>query len=204
MITSGIPFATSVRSPYVVPLLVLLPEHADLPDAADGEIAAGYGDLLLAQIAVQVQVDLVLIHRAVQLGIQDHRWRTDVVLSRIVVVTLIIGVVVVGSDRYRCRRAGRPGTVMVTGAARAGRATTAGEDVGFAGPGRDQGQGRGRRGAVSRVHGHAVGRVRVLLIFRGEHCKQETDLGGSQAIRFLCDSARMMIWIPLARGEERS
>lgn len=43
-----------IRSPYIVPLFALFPEHADLSDAADGEVATRYGDLFLAQIAVQM------------------------------------------------------------------------------------------------------------------------------------------------------
>lgn len=126
-----------VRSPHIVPLLALLTEHTDLPDAADGEIAAGNGDLLLAQITVQMQMNLILIHGAVELRIEDHRRRTDVILARIVVVALIIRVVIVGGHRDRGRRAGCPGAVMVTRAT-AARATP-GEDVGVAGPGRHQG-----------------------------------------------------------------
>jgi len=118
-------------------------------------------------------VDLVLVDRAVELRIQDHRWRADVVLTRVVVVALVIGVVVVRGHRDWRRRARRPGTVMVTRTTCTARAAP-GEDVGFAGSGRDQGQGRGRRGAVSRVHGHAVRRVIVLLILRREHCKRKT------------------------------
>jgi len=83
-----------VRPPYIVSLLALLAEYADLSDAADGKIATGYSDLLLAQIAVQMQMDLVLIDGAVKLGIEDHRCRTrNVVLTRIVVVALVIVVI---------------------------------------------------------------------------------------------------------------
>lgn len=163
-----------VRSPHIVSLLVLLAEHADLSDATDGKITTGYGDLLVAQIAMQMQMNLVLIDCAVELRIEDHWCRTrNVILTRIVVVALIIGVVIVGSHWDRGRRARCPGTVMVTRATRTARAT-AGKNVRVAGSGRHQGQGRGRRGAVSRVHGHAIRRVGVLLSFRGKYCKQKT------------------------------
>lgn len=58
-------FFSLVRPPYVVSLLALLTKHADLSNAADSEIAAGYSDLFLADVTVQVQVYLVLIHGAV-------------------------------------------------------------------------------------------------------------------------------------------
>lgn len=100
---------------------------------------------------MQMQMDLVLIDGAVELRIEHHRRRSDIILTRIVVITLIIGIVIVGSHRNRSRRGGRPGTVMITRTTRvAGPA--AGEDVRIAWSGRHQGQGRGRRGAVSRVH----------------------------------------------------
>ena len=153
----------SIRSPNVVPLLVLLAHHADLqPVAAYGQIATGNGHLLLAQVPVQVQVDLVLVHRAVQLGVEDHRGRADVVLARVVVVALVIGVVVVRGDRDRRGRARGPrGAVVIAGAPAARPAPR--ENVRVARLRGDQGQRGGRRGAVARVHGHAVGRVRVLL-----------------------------------------
>lgn len=119
-------------------------------------------------------MNLILIDGAVELRIEDHRCRTcDVILTRIVIVTLIIGIVIVGGHRDRSRRARCPGTVVVTRTARIAR-TTAGEDVRVAGPGRHQRQRGGRRSAVSRVHGHAVRRVGILLIFRGKHCKRKT------------------------------
>jgi len=94
-------------------------------------------------------MDLVLIDGAVKLGIEDHRCRTrNVILTRIVVVTLIIGVVIVGSHWDRGRRARCPRTVMVTRATRTARAA-ASKDVRVAGSGRHQGQGRSWRGAVS-------------------------------------------------------
>lgn len=97
-------------------------------------------------------MNLILIDGAVELRIEDHRCRTrDVILTRIVVVTLIIGIVIVGGHRDRSGRTRCPRTVVVTGTARIAR-TTAGEDVRVAGPGRHQRQRSGRRSAVSRVH----------------------------------------------------
>lgn len=118
-------------------------------------------------------MDLILIYGAVQLRIEDHGRRADVILARIVVVALVVGVVIVGGYRDRGRRAGRPGAVVVTRTAAAGAA--AGEDVGIARPGRHQRQGR-RRGAVSRVHRHAIRRVSVLLILRRQHCKRKVNV----------------------------
>lgn len=119
-------------------------------------------------------MNLVLIDGAVELRIEDHRCRTcDVILTRIIVVTLIIRIVIVGGNRDRSGRTRCPGTVVITGTARIAR-TTAGEDVRVAGSGRQQRQGGGRRSAVSRVHGHAVRRVGILLILRGKHCKWKT------------------------------
>lgn len=133
-----------IRSPYIVSLLAFLAKYADLSDTTDGKIATGYSDLFLTQIAVQMQMNLVLIDGAVELRIEDHWCRTcDVILTRIVVVALIIGVVIVGSHWDRSRRTRCPGTVMVTRATRTARATT-GKNVRVAGSGRHQGQGRGR------------------------------------------------------------
>lgn len=125
-----------VWSPHIVPLLALLAEYADFSDTTDGKIAAGYGDLFVAQIAVQMQMNLILIDGAVELRIENHWCRTrNVILTRIVVVALIIGIVIVGSHWDRGRRARCPGTVMVTRATRTARAT-AGKDVRVAGSGR--------------------------------------------------------------------
>lgn len=121
---------------------------------------------------MQVQVDLVLVDGAVQLGIEDHGRRADVVLAGIVVVALVVGVVVVGGDRHRCGRPRRPGAVMVAWAA--ATCATASENVRVAGLAGHQGQGRRRR-PVSWVHGHAVRRVGVLLALRWKNCK--IDIG---------------------------
>lgn len=138
---------------------------------------------------MQMQMNLILIDGAVELRIEDHRCRAcDVILTRIVVVALIVGIVIMGGHRDRCRRARCPGTVMVTRTARIAR-TTAGEDVRVAGPGGHQRQGGGRRSAVSRVHGHAIRRVGVLLILRGEHCKRKT-----KSLRFPYSSFEKIIY----------
>lgn len=142
-------FSFLIRPPHIVSLLALLAEDANLSDATDGKIATGYCDLFLAQIAMQMQMNLVLIDGAVELRIEDHWCRArNVILTRIVVVTLIVGVVIVGSHWDRGRRARCPGTVMVTRATRTARATT-GKDIRVARSGWHQGQGRGRRSAVS-------------------------------------------------------
>lgn len=105
-------------------------------------------------------MDLVLVHRAVQLGVEDHRGGADVVLAWIVVVALVIRVVVVRGDGDRRSRARGPGTVVIARAPAPCPAPR--ENVRVARFRGNQGQ-RGRRGAVARIHGHAVGRVRVLL-----------------------------------------
>lgn len=130
-------FFSLIRPPHVVPLLALLTEHADLSNAADGEIAAGYSDLFLADVTMQVQVYLILIHSAVQLRVEDHGRRTDVILTRIVVVALIIGIVIVRGHWDRGSGTRCPRAVVITWAS-AARATS-GEDVGIAGSGRHQG-----------------------------------------------------------------
>lgn len=43
-----------IWSPHIVPLLALLTEYADLSNTTDGKITTGYGDLFLAQIAMQM------------------------------------------------------------------------------------------------------------------------------------------------------
>lgn len=162
----------SIRSPNVVPLLVLLAHHADLqPVAAYGQIAAGNGHLFLAQVPVKVQVDLVLVHRAVQLRVEDHGRRADVVLARVVVVALVIRVVVVRGDRDRgCRPRVGPRAVVVARAPPAPRPSAPRENVRLARFRGNQRQ-RGRRASVARrIHRHAVRRVRVLLAVRRQNC----------------------------------
>lgn len=138
-----------IRSPHIVSLFALLTEYADLSDATDGKITTGYGDLFLTQIAMQMQMNLVLIDSTVELRIKDHWCRTrNVILTRIVVVALIIGIIIVGSHWDRGRRARCPRTIMVTRAT-CTACTTTGKDIRLARSGRHQGQGRGRRSAVS-------------------------------------------------------
>lgn len=162
-----------IWSPHIVPLLALLTEYADLSDATDGKITTGYGDLFLAQIAMQMQMNLVLIDSTVELRIKDHWCRTrNIILTRIVVVTLIIGIIIVGSHWDRGCRARCPGTIMITRAT-CTACTTTGKDVRLAGSGWHQGQGRGRRAAVSWIHGNAIRRIGVLLSFRRKYCKQK-------------------------------
>lgn len=112
---------TSIGSPNVVPLLALLAQHADFQSiAADGQVAARYGDLLVAaQVAVQMQVYLILIDRAVQLRIEHHRRWAYVILPGIVVVALIIRrwIVIVRAKRHRCGGWWlRPRAVVIAGA----------------------------------------------------------------------------------------
>lgn len=142
-------------------MLVFFAHNSDLqPVAADRQIAAGDCDLFLAQITMQMQMNLVLVHRAVQLWIKDHwRW-TDVILTWIIIVALVVWIVIVRGDRDRRSWSRGPGTVVVTWTSAA--CPTAREDVWIAGLARYQWQ-RGRRGSVTWIHGDAVRRVRVLL-----------------------------------------
>lgn len=83
-----------------------------------------------------MQMDLILIYGAVELRIKDHRRRADIILTRIVVVVLIIGVVIVGGHWDRCGRSRCPGAVMVRRTATARAAAS--EDFRVAGSGRHQ------------------------------------------------------------------
>lgn len=120
---------SSVGSPDVVPLLVLFAENADFQTVtADRQVAAGDGHLVVAEIAVQMQMDLILVDGAVELRIEDHRCWTYVVLRWIVVVALVIRIVVVRSDRHWCRRSRRPRAVVITRTYASG---STGEDLRF-------------------------------------------------------------------------
>lgn len=108
-------FFSSVRSPNVVPLLVLLTHDTDLqPIAADRQIAPSDCHLFLAQVAMKMQMNLILVHRAVQLRIENHRRWTYVILAWIVVVALVVRIVIVRGDWNWRSRSRRPGTVVIT------------------------------------------------------------------------------------------
>ncbi|CAD1480607.1 unnamed protein product [Heterotrigona itama] len=125
---------SSVRSPNVVPLLVLLTHDTDLQSvAADRQIAPSDCHLFLAQVAVKMQMNLILIHRAVQLRIENHRRWTYVILAWIVVVALVIWIVIVRGDWNWGGRSRRPGTVVITWTTAA--CPTAREDVRIVGLG---------------------------------------------------------------------
>ena len=54
-----------VWSPYIISLLAFFAKYADFSNTTDSKIATGYSDLFLTQIAVQMQMNLVLIDGAV-------------------------------------------------------------------------------------------------------------------------------------------
>lgn len=176
---SAIQSVYSVGPPDVVPLLVFLAHDADLESVvADGEVAVGQ------RLLAEVQVYLVLVDGTGEhLGIEHHRGTRSYVVLRgwvLVVVALVIRVV---PWRRGGRLTGSPTGVVVIATPTGTDRATAAVHVRFhewlvAGyrTRLDQGQGR-RRASVTRVHRHAVRRVRVLLSVRRKHCKSNFGSG---------------------------